>query len=114
MPAAAAAVDYELSRLNESLMGNYFIYDGGNYSANASAGGGGADDEESYEEDNFEFVLYSVIVPVLFGLVSVLGLSGNALVIYLILAKERMRTVTNLLLLNLAFADLSFVLVIPP
>lgn len=62
----------------------------------------------------FLVVLNVYTVPILFGLVTVLGVAGNSLVIYVILAKERMRTITNLLLLNLAFADLSFVLVIPP
>ncbi|ESO03290.1 hypothetical protein HELRODRAFT_173575 [Helobdella robusta] len=52
--------------------------------------------------------------PITFGLITCLGLVGNGLVIYVIVTKERMRTVINLLLLNLAVADLSFVFVIPP
>lgn len=59
-------------------------------------------------------VLYTVVAPILYGVVSVLGVAGNLLVIYVILTKEGMRTVTNLLLLNLAVADLCFVVVIPP
>lgn len=59
-------------------------------------------------------VLYTVVAPILYGVVSVLGVAGNLLVIYVILAKEGMRTVTNLLLLNLAVADFCFVVVIPP
>ena len=62
----------------------------------------------------FNFLLYEVTVPILYGIVTVLGVIGNSLVIYVIVSKERMRTVTNLLLLNLAIADLSFVVVIPP
>ncbi|ELU05381.1 hypothetical protein CAPTEDRAFT_54029, partial [Capitella teleta] len=53
------------------------------------------------------------VVPVVFGLTSLLGIIGNSLVIYVILSRKKMRTVTNILLLNLAFADLAFVLVIP-
>lgn len=64
--------------------------------------------------DQYIVILYTIVVPILYGLVSVLGVAGNLLVIYVILAKDGMRTVTNLLLLNLAVADLSFVLVIPP
>ena len=64
-------------------------------------------------DDYFAFILYEVTVPVLYGIVTVLGIVGNSLVIYVIASKERMRTVTNLLLLNLAVADLSFVVVIP-
>lgn len=62
----------------------------------------------------FFFALYYVTVPLLFGLITCSGVIGNSLVIHVILFRKRMRTVTNLLLLNLAFADLSFVLVIPP
>ena len=65
-------------------------------------------------DDYFTFLLYEVTVPILYGVVTVLGVIGNSLVIYVILSKERMRTVTNFLLLNLAIADLSFVVVIPP
>ena len=65
-------------------------------------------------DDYFTFFLYEVTVPILYGIVTVLGIIGNSLVIYVIFSKERMRTVTNLLLLNLAVADLSFVVVIPP
>jgi len=64
--------------------------------------------------DYFTFLLYEVAVPILYGIVTVLGVTGNALVIYVIVSKERMRTVTNFLLLNLAVADLFFVVVIPP
>jgi len=65
-------------------------------------------------DDYFAFILYEVAVPLLYGVVTVLGIVGNSLVIYVIASRERMRTVTNLLLLNLAVADLSFVVVIPP
>ncbi len=62
----------------------------------------------------FEFWLYVVTVPILFGLVTVVGIIGNGLVIYVICSRQKMRTVTNLLLLNLAIADMSFILIIPP
>ena len=66
------------------------------------------------DDDYFSFVLYEVVVPILYGIVTALGVTGNSLVIYVIVSKERMRTVINFLLLNLAIADLSFVVVIPP
>lgn len=62
----------------------------------------------------FPWVLTSIVVPILFGTITVVGATGNVLVIYVIVAKPRMRTVTNLLLLSLAGADLAFVLVVPP
>jgi len=63
--------------------------------------------------DYFYFAIYQVSVPVLFGVITLTGVIGNSLVIHVILAKDRMRTVTNLLLLNLAIADLCFIVVIP-
>lgn len=62
----------------------------------------------------FHFVVYKVVTPILFGLISLVGTIGNSLVIYVIVSNSTMRTVTNLLLLNLAFADLAFVIVVPP
>jgi len=68
----------------------------------------------SDDDAMFIMVLNCIVVPVLFGLITVVGLTGNGLVIYVIVTKPRMRTVTNLLLLNLAIADVCFVIVIPP
>ena len=59
-------------------------------------------------------VLHVIIAPILYGLITIVGATGNMLVIYVIVAKPRMRSVTNLLLLSLACADLAFVLVVPP
>jgi len=62
----------------------------------------------------YRFALHAVVVPILFTAITLLGLAGNTLVIVVIVTRVRMRTVTNILLLNLAIADLGFVLVIPP
>jgi 7 transmembrane receptor (rhodopsin family) len=58
--------------------------------------------------------IWIIFVATIFGLISFIGVIGNALVIYVILSKRQMRTVTNILLLNLAIADLCFVLIVPP
>jgi len=63
---------------------------------------------------DYRFVLHAVVVPTLFAAITLLGLAGNTLVIVVMVTRVRMRTVTNILLLNLAVADLGFVLVIPP
>lgn len=60
------------------------------------------------------FVVVRIIQPIVFGVITLIGILGNALVIYVILSRQKMRTVTNLLLLNLAIADLSFVIICPP
>jgi hypothetical protein len=69
---------------------------------------------KSPEPDVYYTILDRFIVPFLFGFVTLTGVIGNSLVIYVICRKRKMRTLTNLLLLNLAFADLAFVLVCPP
>ena len=62
----------------------------------------------------FDFIYYQVIVPLLFCSVTVVGVAGNTLVIYVVFFKKVAHTATNLLLLNLAIADLSFVVICPP
>jgi len=69
--------------------------------------------EEEVEND-FEWLLFKVVTPVQNGIITLLGASGNSLVIYVILSNHNMRTVTNILLLNLAVSDLCFVGIVPP
>ena len=55
-------------------------------------------------------ILTKVIVPVLFGVITFLGVIGNTLVIVVVLTNQQMRSSTNVLILNLAVADLLFVI----
>lgn len=66
------------------------------------------------DDDLFYFILDSVVVPAVFSFITFVGVTGNVLVIYVIVTRERMRTTTNLLLLNLAVSDLAFVSFVPP
>ena len=51
----------------------------------------------------FYIVVYKHLVPTLFGVVALVGLIGNALVIYVVTSRADMRrNAVNLLLLNLA------------
>ncbi|XP_052266982.1 allatostatin-A receptor-like [Dreissena polymorpha] len=62
-----------------------------------------------------EFEAYvRIIIPIIFGLIFVLGLIGNSLVIFVILKHEQMRNTTNILILNLAIADLCFIIFCVP
>jgi len=65
-------------------------------------------------EITLPWFLLKVVNPIQNGIITLLGASGNSLVIYVILSNSNMRTVTNLLLLNLAVADLCFVGIVPP
>ncbi len=51
-----------------------------------------------------------VAAPIVYSVLVALGLVGNLLVIYVILSRRKMRHVWNLLLLNLAVADIAFLL----
>ncbi|XP_015117383.1 allatostatin-A receptor isoform X1 [Diachasma alloeum] len=51
-----------------------------------------------------------VVVPLFFGPIGILGLVGNSLVVIVIALNPGMRSTTNLLIINLAIADLLFVI----
>lgn len=64
--------------------------------------------------DRFYLYLWTYVAPAIFGLIVVVGTAGNSLVLYVIVSRKAMRTVTNILLLNLAVADISFLLICVP
>ena len=55
-------------------------------------------------------ILTKVVVPILFGIIAFLCVIGNTLVIVVVLTNQQMRSTTNVLILNLAVADLLFVI----
>ena len=55
----------------------------------------------------------STIVPIIFALICVVGVVGNGLVVY-ILFRYGERSVTNVYIINLALADLAFVVIALP
>ncbi|XP_054851035.1 somatostatin receptor type 5 [Eublepharis macularius] len=57
--------------------------------------------------------IHSVLIPVIYLLVCTIGLGGNTLVIYVVLRYTKMKTVTNIYILNLAIADVLFMLGLP-
>jgi hypothetical protein len=69
--------------------------------------------DESLDEDNFEWNL-SIAIAVIYSFTFVVGLIGNSLVVLTIITHKRMRNSTNLLILNLAIADLIFIMVCVP
>lgn len=56
----------------------------------------------------------SLAVPILFGIIVVVGLLGNLLVVIVVTANQQMRSTTNLLIINLALADLLFIVLCVP
>ena len=55
-----------------------------------------------------------IAVPVLFSIVIIVGLAGNLLVVIVVSANQQMRNTTNLLIINLAMADLLFIVLCVP
>lgn len=72
--------------------------------------------DEEYEDYNcqpMESNFWHLITMIMYTFVSVVGLFGNTLVIYVILRFSKMQTVTNIYILNLAIADECFLIGIP-
>ncbi|XP_043946331.1 neuropeptides B/W receptor type 2 [Protopterus annectens] len=53
------------------------------------------------------------LLPVIYSVICAVGLTGNTAIIYVILKAPKMKTVTNMFILNLAIADDLFTLVLP-
>ena len=81
-------------------------------------------EEEMAEEVNSSMVEHTrelmirrltlYVVPVAFAIILIIGLIGNTLVIAVVKANPQMKNTTNMLILNLAVADLLFVLICVP
>ena len=69
--------------------------------------------DERDNSNNIESYL-RVIIPILFSLIVVIGFLGNLLVIVVIIINKQMRNAMNLLILNLAVADICFILFCVP
>lgn len=66
------------------------------------------------EEDDIIEGIARIGVPILFGIIGIVGLIGNALVVVVVLFNAQMRNTTNILILNLAVSDLLFVVFCVP
>ncbi|XP_076390792.1 allatostatin A receptor 1 isoform X2 [Megachile rotundata] len=71
---------------------------------------------EMEEIDEFDFdrqqveQIVEIVVPICFGMIGIVGLIGNFLVVIVVAANPGMRSTTNILIINLAVADLLFVI----
>ncbi|OWF49433.1 galanin receptor type 2-like [Mizuhopecten yessoensis] len=64
-------------------------------------------------EPEGELTADGIIVPVIWALLVITGTIGNGIVIY-ILSRYGERTVTNIYVINLAFSDLTFIVIVLP
>lgn len=75
----------------------------------------GAPFNSSLEDEDFywESAVTEILIPSIYALVCCVGLTGNTLVIYIILKHAKLKTATNIYILNLAIADELFMLSVP-
>lgn len=59
-------------------------------------------------------LIVSIVVPIFFSIVVIVGLFGNLLVVLVVTFNKQMRNTTNLLILNLAVADILFIVLCVP
>jgi len=66
-------------------------------------------------ELQFYYILWTISTPIVFALITVVGVIGNLFVVIVIVTRRsRRRNPTNILLLNLAIADLAFLVICVP
>ncbi|XP_071965246.1 G-protein coupled receptor 54-like [Antedon mediterranea] len=59
-------------------------------------------------EDAGPHIVYGIVAPLILSCITLIGIGGNALVIYIIIANNDMRSVTNFYIANLAVDDIAF------
>lgn len=74
------------------------------------SGTAGPDDDDGPQT----VTLTSWLVPLIFGIITVVGVSGNAIVCYVISRHVQMRTATNYYIMNLAITDIAFLVCCAP
>ena len=68
----------------------------------------------NWDPDGLIRTITTICVPLVFGLIVFVGIFGNALVIIVVATNAQMRSTTNMLILNLAVADLLFIVLCVP
>ena len=85
----------------------------GNGSAlNGSALNGSAGNDTEYGSEG-PVGSWTIVFTTFYGIICVMGIFGNGLVIYVVARYAKMKTVTNMYILNLAIADLCFLIGLP-
>ena len=75
--------------------------------------------EQEYAADMVSFQqtmeqVITIVVPIFFTIVVLVGFFGNLLVVLVVTWNKQMRNTTNLLILNLAWADILFIVFCVP
>jgi allatostatin receptor len=70
-------------------------------------------EDEDEANNSFERAM-QIAVPIIYSLVAIVGFVGNLLVIVVVVSNRQMRNTTNILIVSLAIADLSFIIFCVP
>ncbi|CAM9650319.1 unnamed protein product [Lampetra planeri] len=82
-------------------------------SPNVSGNDTEAGQEDVSSSSSFSSSASAVVLPLVYFAVCAVGLAGNTLVVYVVLRYAKMKTVTNVYILNLAIADELFMFGLP-
>ena len=63
---------------------------------------------------NPPLTMHAYIVPVIICIITLVGLIGNSIVVFVIFYQGQLKTVTNYYIVNLAITDLAFLIVCAP
>jgi heme/copper-type cytochrome/quinol oxidase subunit 2 len=66
------------------------------------------------DEDEEHSKMTILILFIFYSLIFVIGITGNLLVVYVVVRKKSMRSVTNLFIMNLALSDILICLLAVP
>ena len=61
-----------------------------------------------------ELGVRAILVPIVFGIITIVGLVGNGCVVVVIARNRAMRTVTNFFIMNNAITDMVFIVICAP
>ena len=98
----------EIGSLNKSYLFEYLCTDSERRLENCQNATNFSHLYEDYDVTELPTGVETQVIPSFYLLLLLLGLPGNSLVVYVVLRHGPMKTVTNLLLMNLAFSDLLF------
>lgn len=104
----SSATSSPLQLLNDTIYRCIF-----NYTTNSTSCNGTETQETPIFPSAMERVI-AIVVPILFGIIVVVGLIGNTLVVIVVACNPLMRSTTNVLIINLAVADLLFIMFCVP
>ena len=67
-----------------------------------------------FDSYHYYLTLWTIVVPIIFSIIIVIGIFGNGLVIYVVFTTPKLKTSTHMFLVNLAISDLTFLSICVP